>query len=154
MPRTSPERDIVASAPYKPPVSAATRMGGRRTVWRLASAGLLVGMTIVAGVALTGASGPQPVEVGFRAPQRPAAAAPVAGDAQLVLEQDRHRMKLVRDGEVAWRGTGPVDCVTGRHWTSPVDRSRLLATACVRLSDGAIVSLAGRVPAGAAVAVR
>ena len=126
MPRTSPERDIVASAPYRPPVSTATRMGGRRTVWRLASAGLLVGMTIVAGVALTGAWSPQPVEVGFRAPQRPAAA-PVAGDAQLVLEQDRHRMKLVRDGEVAWRGTGPVDCVTGRRWTSPVDRTRLLA---------------------------
>jgi hypothetical protein len=110
-------------------------------------------MTIVAGVALTGAWSPQPVEVGFRAPQRPAAA-PVAGDAQLVLEQDRHRMKLVRDGEVAWRGTGPVDCVTGRRWASSVDRTRLVATACVRLSDGAIVSLAGRVPAGAAVLVR
>ena len=64
MPRTSPERDIVASAPYKPPVSAATRMGGRRAAWRLASAGLLVGMTIVAGVALTGAWSPQPVAGG------------------------------------------------------------------------------------------
>ncbi len=121
-------------------------------MWRLASAGLLVGMTIVAGVALTGAWSPRPVEVGFRAPERPAAA--VAGDAQLVLESDRHRMKLVRDGEVAWRGTGPVDCVSGRRWTSPVDRTQLVATACVRLSDGAIVSLAGRVPAGAALLVR
>jgi hypothetical protein len=134
-------------------VSAATRMGGRRGMWRLASAGLLVGMTIVAGVALTGAWSPQRVEVGFRAPERPAAAS-AAGDAKLVLESGRHRMKLVRDGEVVWRGTGPVDCVSGRRWTSPVDRTQLVATACVRLSDGAIVSLAGRVPAGAAVLVR
>jgi len=154
MPPTSPERDIVASAPYRPPVSGATRMGGRRTVWRLASAGLLVGMTIVAGIALTGAWSPQPVEVGFRAPERPASAPPVGRDAQLVLEQDRYRMKLVRDGEVAWRGTGPVDCVSGRRWSSPVDRTQLVAKACVRLSDGTIVSLAGRVPAGAAVLVR
>jgi hypothetical protein len=153
MPRTAPERDIVASAPYRPPVSEATRMGGRRAVWRIASAGVLVGMTIVAGVALTGAWSTQPVEVGFRAPERPAAAA-TAGEAQLVLEADRYRMKLVRDGEVAWRGTGPVDCVTGRRWPSPVDRTRLVAEACVRLGDGAIVSLAGRVPAGAAVSVR
>ena len=129
-------------------------MGGRRTAWRLASAGVLVGMTIVAGVALTGAWSSQPVEVGFRAPERPAAA-PLAGDgARLVLESDRHRMKLVRDGEVAWRGTGPVDCVTGQRWASPVDRTRLLAEACVKLSDGAIVSLAGRVPAGATLLVR
>ena len=127
-------------------------MGGRRTAWRLASAGVLVGMTIVAGVALTGAWSSQPVEVGFRAPERPAA--PPAGDgARLVLESDRYRMKLVRDGQVAWRGTGPVDCVTGRRWASPVDRTRLLAEACVRLSDGAIVSLAGRVPAGATLLV-
>ena len=63
-------------------------------------------------------------------------------------------MKLVRDGEVAWRGTGPVDCVSGRRWASPVDRTQLVAKACVRLSDGAIVSLAGRVPAGAALLVR
>jgi hypothetical protein len=122
-------------------------------VWRLASAGALVGMTIVAGIALTGAWSSQPVEVGFRAPERPGEAV-VAVDAQLVLERDRFRMKLVRDGEVAWRGTGPVDCVTGRRWPSPVDRTRLVAEACVRLGDGAIVSLAGRVPAGAAVSVR
>ena len=155
MPRTSSERDVVASAPYKPPVSAATRMGGRRAVWRLASAGLLVGMTIVAGVTLTGAWSSKPVEVGFRAPERPAAAPPVGDDdAQLVLEQDRYRMKLVRDGEVAWRGTGPVDCVSGHRWSSPTDRTQLVAKACIRLSDGAIVSLAGRVPAGAAVLVR
>jgi hypothetical protein len=153
MPPTSSERDVVASAPYKPPVSAATRMGGRRTMWRLASAGLLVGMTIVTGIALTGAWSPQPVEVGFRAPGRPAAA-PAAGAAQLVLESDRHRMKLVRDGGIAWRGTGPVDCVSGRPWTSPIDRTQLVAKACVRLTDGAIVSLAGRVPAGTAVSVR
>jgi hypothetical protein len=154
MPRTTPERDIVASAPYRPPVSEATRMGGRRARWRIASAGVLVGMTIVAGVALTGAWSTQPVEVGFRAPERPAAAAPAGEEAQLVLEADRRRMKLVRDGEVAWRGTGPVDCVTGRRWPSPVDRTRLLAEACVKLGDGAIVNLAGRVPAGAAVSVR
>jgi hypothetical protein len=154
MPRTSDERDVVARAPYKPPVTAATRMGGRRVVWRLASGSLLVAMAIVGGLALTGAWSPQPVEVGFQAPQRPAAALPVAGDVQLVLEADRSRMKLVRHGEVAWRGTGPVDCVSGRRWGSPVDRTRLVATACVRLGDGAIVSLAGRVPAGAAVLVR
>jgi hypothetical protein len=129
-------------------------MGGRRTVWRLASAGVLVGMTIVAGVALTGAWSSQPVEVGFRAPERPAVAPPAGEGARLVLESDRYRMKLVRDGEVAWRGTGPVDCVTGRRWASPVDRTRLLAEACVRLGDGAIVSLGGRVPAGTALLVR
>lgn len=123
-------------------------------MWRLASAGVLVGMTIVAGVALTGAWSTQPVEVGFRAPERPAATRPGAADATLVLESGRHRMKLVRDGEVAWRGTGPVDCVTGRRRAAPVDRTRLLAEACVRLGDGAIVSLAGRVPAGAALIVR
>jgi hypothetical protein len=154
MPRTTPERDIVASAPYRPPVSEATRTGGRRAMWRIASAGVLVGMTIVAGVALTGAWSTQPVEVGFRAPERPAAALPAGEEAQLVLEADRYRMKLVRDGEVAWRGTGPVDCVTGRRWPAPVDRTRLVAEACVRLGDGAIVSLAGRVAAGAAVSVR
>ena len=154
MPRTSPERDIVAAAPYRPPVSAATRTGGRRTVWRLASAGVLVGMTIVAGVALRGAWSSQPVEVGFRAPERPAAAPPAGDGTRLVLESDRNRMKLVREGEVAWRGSGPVDCVTGRRWASPVDRTRLLAEACVKLGDGAIVSLAGRVPAGAALLVR
>ena len=123
-------------------------------MWRIASAGVLVGMTIVAGVALTGAWSTQPVEVGFRAPERPAAAPPAGEGAQLVLEADRYRMKLVRDGEVAWRGTGPVDCVTGRRWPAPVDRTRLVAEACVRLGDGAIVSLAGRVQAGAAVSVR
>jgi hypothetical protein len=128
-------------------------MGGRRTVWRLASAGALVGMMIVAGIALTGAWSSQPVEVGFRAPERPGEAV-VGVDAQLVLERDRFRMKLVRDGEVAWRGTGPVDCVTGRRWDSLADRTQLVATACVKLSDGAIVSIAGRVPAGTALVVR
>ena|SRR5215207_2986277 len=153
MPRKSPERDIVASAPYRPPVPPTTRTGGRRTVWRLTSAGALVGMAIVAGAALMGAWNSQPVEVGFRAPERPASA-PVAEDAQLVVERDRFRMKLVRDGEVAWRGTGPVDCVTGRRWNSLADRTQLVAKACAKLSDGAIVSLAGRVPAGTALVVR
>ncbi len=154
MQRKPPQREVVASTPYRPPVSAATRMGGRRAAWRLASAGLLVGMTIVAGVALTGAWSSSPVEVGFGAPGRPAAAPAAAGDTQLVLEQDRLRMKLVHGGEVAWRGTGPVDCVTGRRWTSVADHAALLAQACVRLGDGAIVSLAGRVPAGTALLVR
>jgi len=110
-------------------------------------------MAIVAGAALMGAWNSQPVEVGFRAPERPASA-PVAEDAQLVVERDRFRMKLVRDGEVAWRGTGPVDCVTGRRWNSLADRTQLVAKACAKLSDGAIVSLAGRVPAGTALVVR
>ena len=63
-------------------------------------------------------------------------------------------MKLVRHGRVAWRGDGPVDCVSGRPWGAPTDRTALVAQACVRLDDGAIVSLAGRVPAGATVQVR
>jgi hypothetical protein len=153
MRQKTPERDVVASTPYQPPVSATTRMGGRRTMWRLASAGVLVGMTIVAGVALAGAWSSAPVEVGFRAPERPAAA-PAAGGARLVLERDRLRMKLVSGGEVAWRGTGPVDCVSGRRWGPVSDRAALVAHACVRLDDGAIVSLEGRVPAGAAFIVR
>ena len=152
MRQKSPQREIVASTPYRPPVSATTRMGGRRTVWRLASAGVLVGMTIVAGVALTGAWSSKPVEVGFRAPERPAAGPAV--DAQLVTQRDTGRMKLVRHGRVVWRGDGPVDCVSGRPRKAPADPAALVARACVRLDDGAIVSLAGRVPEGATVLVR
>jgi hypothetical protein len=150
MPRRPAKRDVVASTP----VTAATRMGGRKVAWRLASAGVLVGMTIVAGVALGGAWSSQPVEVRFRAPERPAAAPAAATDTQLVIELDRHRMKLVRHEQVAWRGDGPLDCVTGRPWRAFGDSAALVAQACVRLADGAIVSLAGRVPAGVVVDVR
>jgi hypothetical protein len=129
-------------------------MGGRKTAWRLGSAGVLVGMTIVAGVALSGAWSSEPVEVRFRAPERPASAPALATGTQLVIERDRHRMKLVRHEQVAWRGDGPVDCVTGRPWPAFGDTAALVAHACVRLADGAIVSLAGRVPAGAVLLMR
>jgi hypothetical protein len=119
---------------------------------RLASAGVLVGMTIVAGVAALGANDPPGVEVTFRAPQAPAAAP--ASDVQLIVDAAARRVTLLREGTAAWRGRGPIDCITGRRWTDLGDGAGLLAQACVRLRDGAIVGLAGRVPAGTPVAVR
>ena len=152
MQRKAAERDIVASAPYRPPVSASTRPGGRRVALRVASAGLLAGMTIVAGVALTGAWSSGPVEVRFRAPEAPVVA--VASEARLVIDRAARRVTLVRDGSPAWRGRGPVHCVSGRLWRGFDDRAGLVDRACVRLRSGAVVGLAGRVPEGAALKVR
>jgi hypothetical protein len=150
MQRKPAKRDVVASTPYRPPVPAATRTGGRKAAVRMASAGLLVGMTIVAGVAVLTVRDEPPVEVTFTTP---AVSAP-AVDTQLVIDREARRVTLMRDGDLAWRGRGPIDCVSGRRWTDLGDRAALVARACVRLRDGAVVALAGRVPAGAPVRVR
>ncbi len=143
------ERDVVARTAYRPPVSSPTRAGGRRTALRVASASVLVGMTIVAGVALVAARDDGPVEVTFRTP---AAAAPPA--TELVIDREAHSVTLVRDGDRVWRGRGPADCVTGRRLADLGDRAAIVARACVRLRDGALVALAGRVPVGSPVSVR
>jgi hypothetical protein len=159
MERKSAERDIVARAPYRPPVAASTRTGGRRTAMRAASAGLILGITIVAGVALSGAWSSGPVEVRFRPPQAPAppaapVAAPAAPGARLVIDRAARRVTLLRHGAPAWRARGPIDCVSGRRWRSFRDRPAIVARACVRLRSGAVVGLAGRVPRRTALHVR
>jgi hypothetical protein len=152
MKRESPARDVVASAPrYQPPVSASTRTGGRRVALRLASAGLLVGMTVAAGVALMGAWSDAPVEVGF---QPPAASAPTALEPQLVIDRSSHTVTLMRGEDLVWRARGPIDCVSGRRWRSFADRVALVERACVRLRSGAVVALSGRVPEGTATKLR
>jgi hypothetical protein len=152
MARKHAERDIVASTPYRPPTAGATRSGGRRVVVRVASAGVLVGATILAAVALGGAGSSGPVEVRFQPPQAPAAVAPP--QARLVVDRAARRVTLVRDGSAAWRARGPIHCVSGRRWRSVENRAALVSHACVRLRSGAVVALAGRVPAGVAVKVR
>jgi hypothetical protein len=152
MQRESSQRDIVASTPYRPPVPEPTRTGGRRVALRVASAGLLVGMTIVAGVALTGASSSDPVEVTFRAPA-PVARAPASVQAKLVIDRGSRHVTLLRGDEAAWRARGPIHCVSGRRWKDFGDRVGLVAHAGVRLRDGAVVGLAGRVPEGTALRI-
>jgi hypothetical protein len=149
MERRSSDRDVVARVPYRPPAPAAARPGGRRVVMRLASVGVLVGMTIIAGVAVLGASRPAPVEVTFEAPPVPAAAA-----SELVINGEAGRVTLRTGDELAWRGRGPIDCVSGRPWTDLRDHAALLDRACVRLRGGAVVGLSGRVPPGATVRIR
>jgi hypothetical protein len=152
MERESPARDVVASTPaYRPPVSASTRTGGRRVALRLASAGLLVGMTVAAGVALVSAWGDAPVEVGFKPP---AAAAPAPVAQQVVIDRSSRSVSLVRGDVVVWRAKGPIDCVSGHRWRSFADRIALVERACVRLGSGAVVALSGRVPEGAALRLR
>jgi hypothetical protein len=149
MARKSPARDVVASTPaYRPPVSASTRTGGRRVALRIASAGLLAGMTVAAGVALVGAWSDAPVEVRFKPP---AASAPVPPEAQLVIDRSARTVTLLRGDAVAWRARGPIDCVTGHRWRSFADGVELVGRACVRLRSGAVVALSGRVPEGAAL---
>jgi hypothetical protein len=156
MERKAAQRDIVARA-YRPPVAASTRMGGRRVAMRMASAGLILGITIVAGVALSGAWDTGPVEVRFRPPEA-ATQAPVvatgAPDARLVIDRDARRVTLLRHGAPAWWARGPIHCVSGRRWRSFGDRAAIVARACVRLRTGAVVALSGRVPAGAALKLR
>jgi hypothetical protein len=149
MQRKSSDRDVVARVAYRPPAPAAARPGGRRVVMRLASVGVLVGVTIVAGVAVLGASRPAPIEVTYEAPPVPAAAV-----SELVIDRDPRRVTLRTGDELAWRGQGPIDCVSGRPWADLRDHAALLARACVRLRDGAVVGLSGRVPPGATVRVR
>jgi hypothetical protein len=152
MERKSPARDVVAStSAYRPPVSASTRTGGRRVALRLASAALLVGMTVAVGVALVSAWSDAPVEVRFKPP---AAAAPAAIAQQVVIDRSSHTVTLVRGGDLAWRARGPIDCVSGRRWRSFADRIALVERACVRLSSGAVVALSGRVPEGASLKLR
>jgi hypothetical protein len=156
MQRKSPRRDIVASTPYRPPVSASTRKGGPRTRWYLLSAGALVGLTVAAGLALVGASSPPRVEVGFSAASPPveAPAAVVVPQPRLVVERRSLHIRLVRGDDVAWRARGPVGCLSGRRLRRMRDPSRLVARGCVRLRSGAVVTLAARVPAGTRVELR
>jgi hypothetical protein len=151
MQRNAAERDVVASTPYRPPVPAATRKGGSRLRWHLAGAGALLGLTVAAGIALTSVSTRPQVEVGFSAPE-PAVQAPA--DVRLVVEREGAHVRLETGGAVVWRGRGPVDCVTGERVRRLRDGAGLVARACVRLRDGAIVGLAGRVPDGAELVVR
>ena len=151
MPQKAAKRDVVASTPYRPPVPAATRKDGKRLRWHLAGAGALLGMTVAAGIALTSVSDRPQVEVGFSAPA-PAVQAPA--DVRLVIEREGAHLRLTSDGAVVWRGRGPIDCVSGKRVRRLRDGAGLVARACVRLRDGAVVSLAGRVPDGAAVQVR
>jgi hypothetical protein len=149
--RKAAERDVVASTPYRPPVPAATRKGGLRLRWHLAGAGALLGLTVAAGIALTSLSARPQVEVGFSAPE-PAVQAPA--DVRLVLEREGARVRLESGGAVVWRGRGPIDCITGQRVRGLRDGAGLVDRACVRLRDGAVVGLAGRVPPGAEVLVR
>ena len=151
MQRKAAERDVVASTPYRPPVPAATRKGGPKLRWQLAGAGGLLGLTVAAGIALTSVSTRPQVEVGFSAPQ-PAMQAPA--DVRLVVERENAHVRLESDGRVVWRGHGPIDCITGKRLRRLRDRVGLLARGCVRLRDGAVVGLAGRVPDGAAIDLR
>jgi hypothetical protein len=150
VPKKSADRDVVASTPYRPPVPPTTRKGGPRLRWHLAGAGALLGLTVAAGIAVTSISTRPQVEVGFSAPE-PAVQAPAV---RLVMERERAHVRLETDGEVVWRGRGPVDCVTGERVRRLRDGAGLVARACVRLRDGAIVGLAGRVPEGAELVVR
>jgi len=155
MERKRAEREVVARTPYRPPVPAATRTGGRMIALRVASAGVLVGMTVAAGAALVGSWGSDPVEVRFRAPAASAPhAQPAAAGTRLVIHRAARRVTLVRHGAVTWRGRGPIGCVSGRPWKRLRDRAAVIARACVRLRDGAVVPLAGRVPGGAVVALK
>jgi hypothetical protein len=146
MPRIPPPRDIVAATPYRPPAAPATRKGGLRPGRLLVTTGLVAGVAVVVAAA---ALDPGPATVSVRAPAPAAAPAP---DARLVLAGGR--ATLVREGVVAWRGRGPVDCVTGAAWRGAGDAATLVSQACVRLRDGALVALAGRVPDGATVVSR
>ena len=151
MQRKPAEREVVASTPYRPPVPVPTRKGGPRLRWHLAGAGALLGLTVAAGIAVTSISTRPQVEVGFSAPE-PAVQAPA--DLRLVVDRDAARVRLERDGEVVWRARGPIGCITGERLRGLRDGAGLVARACVRLRDGAVVGLAGRVPDGAAVLIR
>jgi hypothetical protein len=148
-------RDVVASTPYHPPRSAPTRSGGRRLAGRVASGCVLLGLTVAAGIALSGAWSSPRIEVGFTAP-KPATQAPVvaAPHSRLVVERRSAHVRLVRDGQVVWRARGPVGCLTGRPLRRLGAATRLVARACVRLRDGAVVTLAARVPQGTDLEVR
>ena len=149
MQRRYPDRDVVASTPYRPPTAPSTPKGGLRLRWHVAAAGGLVGLTVAAGVALSSMTSAPRVDVRFSAPA-PVAQAP----ARLVVEPGAGHVLLVRGGAVAWRARGPIDCVTGRHLRRVADGPGVVTRACVRLRDGAVVGLAGRVPDDAAVDVR
>jgi len=151
MQRKAAERDVVATTPYRPPVPEATRKGGPRLRWHLAGAGGLLGLTVAAGIALTSMSSRPQVEVGFSTPQ-PAAQAPA--DVRLLVEREGAHVRLESDGAVVWRGRGPIDCITGERLRRLRDGAGLVARACVRLRDGAVVGLAGRVPDGAVLELR
>ena len=149
MQRRSPERDVIAATPYRPPTAPATRKGGPRLRGHVAAAGGLVGLSVAAGVALTSMTTAPRVEVGFSAP-----AAQAPADVRLIVDRSARQVRLVRDGAVLWRARCPIDCVTGRRVESVADGAELVARACVRLRDGAVVGLGGRVPDGAEIDVR
>jgi hypothetical protein len=151
MQRKAAERDVVASTPYRPPVAATTRKDGLRLRWHLAGAGALLGLTVAAGIALTSLSTRPQVEVGFSAPE-PAVQAPA--DVRLVIEREGAHVRLESNAEVVWRARGPIDCISGERVRGLRDGAGLVARACVRLRDGAVVGLAGRVPGGALIQVR
>lgn len=153
MQRRSPERDIVARTPYRPPVPPSTRKGRRRLGWRLLWAGLLVGGTVLAVVALIDASAPPRVDVGFSAAS-PAVEAPPAPELRLVVERRSLHVRLLRGDDVVWRGRGPLGCLSGRRLRRVGSTARLVARGCVRLRSGAVVTLAARVPAGTRVQLR
>jgi hypothetical protein len=158
MPQKDAERDVVARIPFRPPVAGSTRTDGRRVALRVVSAGVLLGIVIIAGVALGGAGSSQPVEVRFGAPVAPVApAAPAvaaAPSSRLVIDRRARRVTLMRAGSAAWHGRGPIHCVSGKRWRSFEDRVAIVARGCVRLRSGAVVALAGRVPSGTALKVR
>jgi hypothetical protein len=159
MQRRSPERDVVARTPYRPPVSSTTRKGGRRLRRHVLSAGALVGLTVAAGVALIDMSSTPRVDVGFSAPtpavQPPvtAAAAP-APELRLVVERRSLHVRLLHDGELVWRGRGPLGCLSGKRLRRLRSPARLVARGCIRLRSGEVVTLAARVPDGARVEIR
>jgi hypothetical protein len=160
MQRESPKREIVASTPYRPPAAASTRKGGRRLRWSyVLSAGALVGVTVLAGVAVIDSSSPPRVDVGFSTPSAPVRAPVTAAEApppaaRLVVERRGLHLRLVSEGKVVWRGRGPVGCLSGKRLRRLGSASRLVARGCVRLRSGAVVTLAARVPAGTRVQLR
>ena len=158
MQRESPRRDVVARTPYRPPASSTTRKGGHRLGRHLLIGGALLGLTVATGFVVVDRSGSPRVEVGFTTPspdvEPPVTAAAAAPEARLVVERSSLHVRLVRDGEVVWRGRGPVGCLNGKRLRRMRSASQLVARACVRLRNGEVVTLAARVPAGAEVELR